>query len=254
MRKFDRRDFLKASGLVALGLGVFKTRNALADNKVHQKNKTALAGKRWGLVIDSSKCTADCDDCIVACHHEHNIPSIPNELKEVKWVWKEKYENIFSNQTHEYDNKETKNKLFTVMCNHCDNPACVRVCPTKATFKRADGIVEMDYHRCIGCRYCMAGCPYGARSFNFQDPRPFIDEQNKTYPTRTQGVVEKCNFCSERLDKGLLPACVEACKKGAMVFGDLDDPNSEIRKILSEKHTIQRKPDLGTLPSIYYIP
>jgi len=111
----------------------------------------------------------------------------------------------------------------------------------------------MDYHRCIGCRYCMAGCPYGARSFNFKDPRPYIEEINPNYPTRTKGVVEKCNFCSERLAKGLLPACVEASTNGGLVFGDLDDPNSEVRKVLDTQFTVQRKPSLGTKPKVFYI-
>ena len=122
---------------------------------------------------------------------------------------------------------------FPLLCNHCQNPPCVRVCPTKATFQRPDGIVAMDYHRCIGCRYCMAGCPYGSRSFNFRDPKPFIDKEtrNPEFPARMRGVVEKCNFCVDRLAQGLMPACVEA-SKGAIAFGDLDDPESEVRKLL----------------------
>ena len=98
-----------------------------------------------------------------------------------------------------------------VLCNHCENPPCCRACPTKATFKReSDGIVLMDFHRCIGCRFCMAACPFGARSFNFRDPRPFVKDTNPEFPTRMKGVVEKCNFCAERLAVGKLPACVEA--------------------------------------------
>ncbi|MCD6319198.1 MAG: 4Fe-4S dicluster domain-containing protein, partial [Candidatus Desulfofervidaceae bacterium] len=114
-------------------------------------------------------------------------------------------------------------------------------------------IVMMDMHRCIGCRFCMAACPYGSRSFNWQDPRPFIKKENPEYPTRTKGVVEKCDFCAERLDKGLLPACVEACKEKALIFGDLGDPNSEVSKVLRSHYTIRRKPGLGTGPQIYYI-
>ena len=142
-----------------------------------------------------------------------------------------------------------------VLCNHCDNPPCVRVCPVKATFRRDDGIVMMDYHSCIGCRFCMAACPYGARSLNWRDPRPFIKEPlNMEYPTRCRGVVEKCTFCFERLAKGLKPACVEACKDKALIFGDVEDTNSEIRKVLRENPTIQRKPQLRntTLRSITY--
>ncbi len=111
----------------------------------------------------------------------------------------------------------------------------------------------MDYHRCIGCRYCMAACPYGSRSFNWVDPRPFIKDINLDYPTRTKGVVEKCNFCEERLAKGLLPACVEACQHKALIFGNLEDPRSEIRERLSSHYTIRRKPGLGTEPKVYYL-
>ena len=141
---------------------------------------------------------------------------------------------------------------FWLLCNHCQNPPCVRACPTKATFKNDNGIVMMDFHRCIGCRFCMAACPFGARSFNFRDPRPFIPETNKQFPTRTKGVVEKCNFCAERLAVGKMPACVEA-SNGAIAFGDLYEENSKVRELLKENYTIRRKQVLGTEPSVYYI-
>ena len=141
---------------------------------------------------------------------------------------------------------------FLLLCNHCENPPCVRVCPTAATFKREDGIVVMDPHRCIGCRFCMAGCPFGARSFNFRDPQPYVKDVNPEFPMRTRGVVEKCTFCTERLAQGKLPACVEA-SEGAMIFGDLNDPGSPVRQALSENFTIRRKPTLGTQPGVYYI-
>jgi molybdopterin-containing oxidoreductase family iron-sulfur binding subunit len=129
----------------------------------------------------------------------------------------------------------------------------VRVCPTKATFKRkSDGIVLMDFHRCIGCRFCMAACPFGARSFNFRDPQKFINPINKKFPRRMKGVVEKCNFCAERLAVGQLPACVEA-SEGKLAFGDLYDPESEVRELIRTHYTIRRKQTLGTEPSVYYI-
>jgi Fe-S-cluster-containing dehydrogenase component len=111
----------------------------------------------------------------------------------------------------------------------------------------------MDWHRCIGCRYCMAACPYGSRSFNWVDPRPYLPAQNPDFPTRTTGVVEKCTFCEDRIGKGEMPACVEACPPGAMVFGNLHDANSQIRELLRTRYTIRRKPELGTNPQIYYI-
>jgi Fe-S-cluster-containing dehydrogenase component len=102
-----------------------------------------------------------------------------------------------------HTSEEMDHRPFLVLCNHCENPPCVRACPTQATFKReSDGIVLMDFHRCIGCRFCMAACPYGSRSFNFRDPRPFIEEHQQSIPTRMKGVVEKCNFCAERLAVG----------------------------------------------------
>ena len=111
----------------------------------------------------------------------------------------------------------------------------------------------MDYHRCIGCRFCVAACPYGARSFNWRDPRQDIKDINLNYPTRTRGVVEKCNFCEERLAQGLLPACVGACKQQALVFGDLDQPSSEIRRLLRTVRTLRRRPSLGTAPKVFYV-
>ena len=111
----------------------------------------------------------------------------------------------------------------------------------------------MDWHRCIGCRYCMAACPYGSRSFNWTDPRPDIANQDPDFPTRTKGVVEKCNLCEERLGRGELPLCVLACPQKAMIFGDLDDPDSTVRRALRRHYTIRRKPELGTNPQVYYI-
>jgi molybdopterin-containing oxidoreductase family iron-sulfur binding subunit len=113
----------------------------------------------------------------------------------------------------------------------------------------------MDWHRCIGCRYCVVACPYGSRSFNWKDPRkaPNLAEIDNTYPTRMRGVVEKCTFCDERLARGELPACVEVCDNDEMVFGDLNDPESKIRRLLAEHLTIRRKPGLGTQPEVYYI-
>jgi len=111
----------------------------------------------------------------------------------------------------------------------------------------------MDWHRCIGCRYCMVACPYGSRSFNWADPRPYIARLSPDFPTRSKGVVEKCTFCYERLEKGQSPACVEACTEKAMAFGDLEDPRSEVRRLLEARYGIRRRPELGTQPEIYYL-
>jgi molybdopterin-containing oxidoreductase family iron-sulfur binding subunit len=216
-----------------------------------QAGPKALTAKRWAMVIDMPKLDKDTMKEVVAkCHSIHNVPNIPGN-QELKWVWETGVENLFLNDLHEHQPKSGA-KTSLALCNHCDNPACVRVCPTKATFQREDGIVMMDFHRCIGCRYCMAGCPYGSRSFNFRDPRPHIEVLNLDFPTRTRGVVEKCEFCAERLAEGKLPACVEV-SGGAITFGDLGDPDSDVRKLLAERFSIQRSPALGTKPSVYYL-
>lgn len=219
----------------------------------------AHTGKRYGMVIDVRKFNEYPDlakECVRVCHAVHNVPHFPDRKEEIKWIWQTPYSSAFTEHSHYYRDEDLEQNQVLVLCNHCDNPPCVRVCPTKATFRNADGIVEMDYHRCIGCRFCMAGCPYGARSFNWRDPRIGLDMNNlnREFPTRMRGVVEKCNFCVERLGRGQIPACVEAAgKTGAMYFGDLNDPDSEIRRVLKENFTIQRKPALGTLPSVFFI-
>ncbi len=254
-----RRTFLKVAGLSFLSIGAKPVIKAIAGETetTYSRRPEALVGRRWVMVVDIKKCKKDCADCINACHTTHNVPDLPSPKDEVKWIWRESYTRAFPGQEYEYieeyEDAALRGNKYLVLCNHCDNPPCVRVCPTKATWKRDDGIVMMDYHRCIGCRFCMAGCPYGSRSLNWRDPRPFIEKITPDFPTRTRGVVEKCNFCAERLAKGLMPACVDACKEKALVFGDLENPDSEVRELLRTNHTIRRKPQLGTMPQIYYI-
>jgi len=252
-----RRRFLKIAGISALGLGIKPVVDALEANGQPEELRSpkALVGQRWAMVVDLRKaCPDNCTECIDACHRVHNVPDFGNPKDEVKWIWNQPFGDAFPGQEHEYLEESLRDRPTIVLCNHCDNPPCVRVCPTKATYKREDdGIVMMDYHRCIGCRFCMAACPFGARSLNWRDPRPFIKELNREFPTRTKGVVEKCTFCEERLANGLIPACVEACKEKVLVFGDLKDPRSEVRELLGSHYTIRRRPELGTLPQVYYI-
>ncbi len=263
-----RRKFLKLAGLTALGITANKYIDVRAQgvnpkslvktfNTANKTTKTKVAQKeRLAMVVDLRKCISQkgCTKCIDACNKTHNIPDFGEPKDEIKWIWKEPYENAFIDQENFYMTDEFKGQMVPVLCNHCDNPPCVAVCPTQATWKREeDGIVMMDWHRCIGCRYCMAACPYGSRSFNWRDPRPFIKDINPDFPTRTKGVVEKCTFCDERLAKGLQPACVEACTEKALVFGNINDPESEVRKLLKENFSVKRKPGLGTGPEIYYL-
>jgi molybdopterin-containing oxidoreductase family iron-sulfur binding subunit len=277
----DRRKFLKIAGLSTLGVVAKPAADVLASEDqgftiperifhllkkpLGTKAGEALVAERWAMVVNAKMLDDEISQaCRDACHKIHNVPHIENPKHEIKWIWPEDYEHTFTDQQHELAGDGVHDLPFLVMCNHCLNPSCVRVCPTKATFKRAhDGIVLMDMHRCIGCRFCMAACPYGSRSFNWFDPRKFLKEedQNPEYPTRMKGVVEKCNFCAERLAIGKIPACVEVaqelCKEKdrepALVFGDLEDPDSEVRKVLRSNYSIRRKPALGTNPNVYYI-
>lgn len=256
--KSSRREFLKIAAVSAMGIGAARL-GFLGDVSAHAETlptvanfEEGLTAKHWGMVVHTAQFTPELiAKCRKACHSEHNVPDIPGK-KEIKWFWSASYDEAFPNEHPHYQAEKIEHLPVPLLCNHCETPMCVQVCPTKATFQRPDGLVMMDYHRCIGCRYCMAGCPYGARSFNFEDPRPFINDFNPLYPTRTKGVVEKCDFCAELLAIGKLPRCVEAAG-GALVFGDLSDENSDVRKTLRENFTIRRKPDAGTSPSVYYI-
>jgi molybdopterin-containing oxidoreductase family iron-sulfur binding subunit len=266
----SRRRFLKTAGFSILGVGAGSMLIGLAARPGIAAGPGAASGpefgdrpeakhaRRWGMVIDTRQLDArTCRKMEEACHSIHNVPDhiakFGNKNHEIKWIWDTEFKHAFPGQEAEFLSDRLEHAPVPVLCNHCDNPPCVRACPTKATFKREkDGIVLMDFHRCIGCRFCMAACPFGARSFNFRDPRPAIKEENPEFPTRMKGVVEKCNFCAERLAVGKMPACVEA-SGGALTFGDLNDPDSDIRKLLADEYAIRRKPNLGTFPSVFYI-
>ncbi|MBF0430738.1 MAG: 4Fe-4S dicluster domain-containing protein [Fibrobacteria bacterium] len=284
--KNSRRKFLKIAGATAAGLGLSTTAIKALESTTAEpprapdphaapavdtikmgkpvidetapvadvkKNPPPSKAKQWAMVVDTRqfKSSKDLEPVVNACNKIHNIPSL-NKKHEIKWIWEEEYKHLFPSLETKFLAEEVKHRPFPALCNHCENPPCVRACPTQATFKRKDGIVLMDFHRCIGCRFCMAACPYGARSFNYVDPRPNIEEFNPQFPTRTKGVVEKCNFCAERLAKGQWPACVEA-SNGAITFGDLDDPDSDVRKVLKNNFSVRRNVSLGTEPSVYYI-
>ena len=250
--KITRKQFLRLSGLSVIAVAakkLLRTRTASGANSEGEK------AVRWGMAIDLQKCRQKegCNGCIKACHSAHNVPQFADRAHEVKWIWKQPFEEVFPFAQTQYTREIFAGSPVLLMCNHCDDPPCQDVCPVGATWRRDDGVVTVDFHRCIGCRYCMAACPYGSRSFNWQDPRPAITTVNADFPTRTKGVVEKCNFCEERLAKKLAPACVEACEEKALLFGDLEQPGSEIRKVLRSRFAVQRKPELGTGPSVYYL-
>ena len=194
-----------------------------------------------------------CRDCITACHNAHNVPDIGNPKEEVKWIWPERFENVFPAENHAYIPEAIRKQIRAGPLQPLRQPAL------RAGLPHGGHLQEGGRHRDDGLpplhrvQICMAACPYGARSMNFRNPRPFIPKINPDFPTRTKGVVEKCNFCEERLAQGILPACVMACKEKALVFGDVDDPRSRVRQLLDRKFSIRRRAELGTKPQVYYI-
>jgi tetrathionate reductase subunit B len=201
----------------------------LASARSPQEAASSL--QRWGVLVDISKCK-DCNVCVTACQTENGWYGHNRPASDPQWIRKVTIQ----------DNNTGYVETLPVMCQHCEHPPCVDVCPTGASFRRADGIVLVDKHICIGCRYCMMACPYKARSFVHEDTT-----DQKPYAPRGKGTVESCTLCVHRVDAGRLPACVEACNQDggkAMVFGDLKDPDSELRKQLAAAPSTQLRPDL----------
>jgi molybdopterin-containing oxidoreductase family iron-sulfur binding subunit len=263
--KLTRRDFLTL-GATAVGsvvaaqvftTGPLSPFSVLKQQQIEGVTETnsghgATGENHWGMVISLDKCIG-CEYCLRAC-------CATNDVKE-DMAWNVVSDEISTNGSTFY---------FSRPCLHCQVAPCVEVCPVRATYIREDGLVVMDYDRCIGCRYCEVACPYDARRFNWQA----TTYENPYVPTwgipeverRPRGVVEKCTFCIQRIDKGLelglvpgedmdaTPACVNICPVGARVFGDLKNPESQISKVLEANSTIRLREELGTQPSVYYIP
>jgi Fe-S-cluster-containing dehydrogenase component len=232
---------------------------AQLGRKIEVSDAQPLPGVEFAYALDISRCVG-CRRCVYACTAENNQSRNP-ELHWIKVQQMDKDKGVdFAHANPYYQPSEVPEEghfYMPVGCQHCRNAPCTKVCPTGATWTEPDGIVVIDYDWCIGCRYCMAACPYGARHFNWAEPSIPADEINpKTHylgnRPRPKGVVEKCTFCIQRTRAGRYPACVEACPVGARKFGNLLDKDSEIRYIIEHKRVMVLKADLNTMPRFFY--
>jgi molybdopterin-containing oxidoreductase family iron-sulfur binding subunit len=242
-----RRDFLKILGgtILAIGSGGYAVRFLAKPSLAWREIDTPPDTKKMGMVIDLNNCPENCTACLGACRKENNISYHDDDRYDIHWIRKVRLKKEVG--------FKTTIKSVPLLCNHCDHPPCAQVCPVRATYKRDDGIVIVDHHRCIGCRYCMIACPYNARYFNFKNSDKW---PNKKHPKRSHGVAEACNLCAHLLDKGKPPACVKACRKAgnnALFVGDLNNHKSDVAKLIASNSVKRIKEDLGTEPKVYYI-
>lgn len=255
-RKISRREFLgllAAAGLAPLAASLARLWNRLqtAPSRAAPEGFSPQSPHRWVMVIDQGGCIG-CNYCTYACLAVNDVrPDAPwNKLL--------------------IQAELAGGRIYLPQpCMHCEHPPCVSVCPVGATYRRPDGLVVMDYDRCIGCRYCMVACPYETRHFNWEQwdgPNPYVpDFGAPEVPRRSRGVVEKCTFCLQRIERGLAlgltpgvdreatPACVTECPVQARFFGDLNDPQSTVSRLLAERPSLRLREDLGTSPRVYYL-
>jgi molybdopterin-containing oxidoreductase family iron-sulfur binding subunit len=235
----ERRQLLGWGAAAAAGLALAPGLRLVELAIARSPEEAAAKLQRWGLLVDIAKCS-DCDACVTACRDENGWTGHGRPATDAQWIRKVGLR----------DRSTGHVQTLPLMCQHCEHPPCVDVCPTGASFKRADGIVLVDKHTCIGCRYCVMACPFGARSF-IHEP---VTGQKPDVP-RGKGTVESCTLCVHRVDRGEGPACVEACTrdgKGAMVFGDLNDSSSEIHRRLKSEPSTQLRADLALNAGVRY--
>jgi tetrathionate reductase subunit B len=236
----SRRGFLGVAAAGLAGVLIAPGVRLIEIAQAAPASAGATSKVRWGMLIDSSKCSSGCTDCVSACNTENGLSggTLPTDSQ---WIRKIEIKDVHSGKV----------QSLPMMCQHCAEPPCVDVCPTGASFKRADGIVLVDKHICIGCRYCMMACPYKARSF-VHSPQT---NQNPNVP-RGMGTVESCTLCVHKVDRGEQPACVSACAQAgheAIVFGDLNDPNSEISKRVAKYPARQIRENLNLNTGVRYL-
>lgn len=235
----DRRQLLGLGIAAIAGVALAPGLRLIELVQARSPEEAASLLQRWGLLVDTTKCE-DCDVCVTACHEENGVSGHGRPETDAQWIRK-----ISLHDTH-----TGYAQALPLMCQHCADPPCVDVCPTGASFKRADGIVLVDKHACIGCRYCVMACPFGARSF-IHEP---VSGQKADVP-RGKGTVESCTLCVHRIDRGDTPACVSACNKDggkAMVFGDLNDDAGELRRRLRGEPSSQIRADLALDTGVRY--
>ena len=247
-KQLDRREFVKIGGLVTAGTAVGFGLPLLPLYRASATGEVAdRSGLRWGMVIDITKCKDGCTACVDACDEENGLNLLikPEGASDSEW---DKQRPRWIREVKLKDNLTGRISTMPMMCQHCEHPPCVDVCPTGASFRRADGIVMVDRHTCIGCRYCMMACPYNARSFIHENVKFKI-----TAAPRGKGCVESCNLCVHRRDNGgTTTACQDACQQGAIVFGDLKDPNSAVSQAMARYPTVQIRGDLKLNTGVRY--
>ena len=242
----QRRQFLAGATAVtatAVAPGVFL--QSVAD--ANPRASAVTDDVRYGMLIDTTRCADGCSDCVSACDKENGMDLLSKpegaseelwEMQRPRWIRTVKLKNNLTGRV----------TSLPMMCQHCEHPPCVDVCPTGASFRRADGIVMVDRHTCIGCRYCMMACPYNARSFIHEN----IQTQLTAVP-RGKGCVESCNLCVQRRDNGgTTTACQDACSQDAIIFGDLKDPNSAVSQAMAKYPNVQIRADLKLNTGVRY--